>query len=84
MYPLAPCWNVAVRDPAPHAPVLRLQVWSTGQLSVLAQLPPEQASLVHATPSEQTFVSSAVYVHPVAGLQLSSVHGLLSLHVIGV
>jgi hypothetical protein len=33
--------------------------------------------------SEQVFVLSGAYTQPVAALQLSSVHGLLSLHVTG-
>ena len=44
--------------------------------------PPHKSLVVQAFPSEQTTVLLATWQDPVAVLQLSSVHGLLSLHVL--
>jgi hypothetical protein len=74
-----------------HSPVEGLQASSVQALLSLqvtavplTQAPAEQTSpVVQALPSLHAFVSSATYSHkPVAGLQASSVHGLLSLQLV--
>jgi hypothetical protein len=57
---------------------------SSQMIAVPAHAPPAQVSFaVHAFPSSQDDVL-LVYTHPVAGLHVSSVHGLLSLQTTGV
>jgi len=51
---------------------------------VPTQVPLTQASVVQGLPSEHVLPSFGVPTQPVAGSHESSVHGLLSLHVIGV
>ena len=75
------------RDLFRHVPVALLQLsvvqtWPSSQLGAAppTQDPALQVSLVvHALPSSQGAVLG-VCAHPLAGLQLSSVHGLPSLH----
>jgi hypothetical protein len=58
---------------------------SSQVMAVPVQTPPEQWSVdVHIFLSLHRFESSGVKTHPIAGLQLSSVQGLLSLQILGV
>jgi hypothetical protein len=66
-----------------QAPVARLQVWPCGHADVPVHVPLLQTSVVQATPSLQGAVLFAK-TQPVAGLQLSVVHTLLSLQTTGV
>src|SRR5215468_1831373 len=63
---------------APQAPVVRLHVCPCGHVDVPTHAPPEQTSVVQATPSLQGAVL-LVKTQPDAGLQLSVVHTLPSL-----
>jgi hypothetical protein len=55
-----------------------------GPFEVPSQVPFTHASVVHGLPSEQVLLLFGVPTQPVAGSHESSVHGLLSLHEIGV
>ena len=86
-----PSSQLAVLLTVSHSPVDGLQESSVQPLPSLqtvgvpaTQLPPEQVSpVVHAFPSLHEAVLLACW-QPVAGLQLSSVHGLLSLQLVAV
>src|SRR5262245_48352170 len=73
-----------------HAPVTGSQESSVHRLASAhagpptTQTPLSQLSIVHGSPSSQRFVLSGVKTQPVAGLQVSSVHSLLSLQAIAV
>jgi hypothetical protein len=79
-FTLAGCaWQV----PLAHVPVMQSLFRLVQSRGVLAQMPPAHTSVVQALPSVQVAVLSSLCWQPTAALQVSLVHGLLSLQTTG-